>query len=129
MAKYAFALALTGIAALACAVPALGADDPLTGYYGNTVISTGGMAEIHTHYRADHTFDLTGSMMGMSRSFKGTWTVAADGKICRTFVGEMPPRTTNPVCSLIAPHKAGETWTAASSDGSTRTFTIKPGIE
>lgn len=111
---------------------AAAADDPLAGYYGNTVISTGGMAEIHSHYRADHTFDLTGSMMGMSRSYKGTWAMAADGsgKICRIFVGDMPPRTTNPNCGpLAAGKKVGDTWTVTGSDGSTRTITIKTGIQ
>ena len=110
------------------AAPALAADDPLAGYYGNTVISTGGMAEVHTHYRADHTFDLTGSMMGMSRSFKGTWELK-DDKVCRTFVGEMPPGTTNPNCGPAMAHKVGDTWTMTTPAGATRTLTLKAGIQ
>src|SRR6185436_19092158 len=39
------------------AMPTFAADDIMTGFYGNTVVSTGGMFEAHTHYRADHTFD------------------------------------------------------------------------
>jgi hypothetical protein len=116
------------LAAAGAAPAALAADDPLAGYYGNTVVSTGGMLEIHTHYRADHTFDLAGSMMGMHRDYKGTWSMAADGKLCRIFVGDLPPNTTNPVCSIVPPHKVGDTWTV-DSNGSTRTVTIKPGVQ
>ncbi len=111
------------------AAPAFAADDVMAGYYGNTLISTGGIAEIHTHFRADHSFDLTGSRMGMSRSFKGTWTIDDKANLCRTFVGEMPPSTTNPVCSPMTAHKAGDSWTTTAKDGSTRNLTIKPGVE
>lgn len=117
-------------AAMLCVVSsgAMAADDPLAGYYGNTVISTGGMAEIHTHYRADHTFDVTGSMMGMSRSYKGTWELKGD-QVCRTFIGDMPPRVTNPNCGPLAGgKKVGDTWTVT-SNGSTRTITLKAGIQ
>lgn len=90
--------------------PALAADDSMVGFYSNTVISTGGPAEVHTHYRADHTFDLVASMMGMSRTFKGTWAADSKGNICRTYVGELPPNTPSPVCTPIAPHKVGDIW-------------------
>ncbi|HEX4302929.1 MAG TPA: hypothetical protein VHZ78_09050 [Rhizomicrobium sp.] len=113
------------------AAPALAAEDVMAGYYGNTAISTGGLgaAEIHTHYRADHTFDLTGSMMGMSRNYKGTWSIDGTGKLCRIFVGDLPPNTVNPVCSLMAPHKVGDAWTVTSKDGSTRDVTLKAGVQ
>jgi hypothetical protein len=111
-----------------CTAPAFAADDGMAGFYGNTIVSTGGMAEIHSHYRADHSFDLTASMMGMSRSFQGTWAADGKGNICRTFAGDVPPHTPNPLCTPIAPHKAGETWTATYG-GNTRTLTVKPGIQ
>ncbi|MEJ0041380.1 MAG: hypothetical protein WDM81_03875 [Rhizomicrobium sp.] len=59
-------------ATLLIAAPALAADDVMASYLGNTVVSTGGMTESHTHYKADHSFDLVGSMMGMSKTFAGT---------------------------------------------------------
>ena len=118
---------LLSVAVLAAA-PAAAGDDVMANFYGNTVISTGGMAEVHTHYRADHSFDMTASMMGMSRTFKGTWAVDAKGNLCRTFVGGVPPDTTNPLCLLIAAHKVGDTWTI-DMNGSSRTVTLKAGIE
>ncbi|HEY1630446.1 MAG TPA: hypothetical protein VGF56_03985 [Rhizomicrobium sp.] len=108
--------------------PAFAADDIMAGYYGNTVVSTGGALEAHTHYRGDHGFDVTASMMGMSKSFKGTWALDGKGNVCRTFVGDMPPGMTNPQCAPIAAHKLGENWTVT-TDGKTRDFTLKPGVE
>lgn len=117
------------IATLALAVtPAFAADDIMAAYYGNTVVSTGGALEAHTHYRADHSFDVTASMMGMSRSFKGTWALDGKGDVCRTFVGDMPPGMTNPQCAPIAARKLGESWTVT-TDGKTRDFTLEPGVE
>ena len=120
---------LIASAFMIAATPGFAADDIMADYYGNTVVSTGGMAEVHTHYKADKTFDLTGSMMGMSRSFKGTWALDGKGQICRTFVGDMPPNTTNPNCGPIAARKVGETWTVTTPNGSTRTITLKAGIQ
>jgi opacity protein-like surface antigen len=111
-----------------CAAPALAADDVMAGFYGNTAISTGGMAEIHTHYRADHTFDFAASMMGMSRTGKGTWKIDAGGQICRN-IEDPPAGVTNPSCSPIAAHKVGDTWTMTAKDGTTRTVTLKAGIQ
>ncbi len=108
--------------------PALAADDVMANLYGNTVISTGGIADIHTHYRADHSFDMVASRMGMSRTFKGTWAIDAKGTLCRTFVGDAPRDTANPLCVPFAPHKVGETWTMQ-MNGSSRTVTLKAGIE
>ncbi|HTT97944.1 MAG TPA: hypothetical protein VMF58_07830 [Rhizomicrobium sp.] len=118
---------IASIAAL-CATPAFAGDDVMASTYGNTVVSTGGMSEVHTHYRADRSFDMVGSMMGMSKTFKGTWLLDGKGNLCRTFVGELPPNTTNPLCTPIAAHKIGETWTV-DANGSTRTVTLKAGIQ
>ena len=119
---------ITAAIAALCATPALAADDVMASTYGNTVVSTGGMSEVHTHYRADHSFDMVGSMMGMSKTFKGNWALDGKGNLCRTFEGELPPNATNPLCTPIAAHKIGETWTV-DANGSTRTVTLKAGIQ
>ena len=111
--------------AVLCAAPALAAEDVMAGYYGNTAVSTGGAAEIHTHYRADHTFDFVGSMMFVSRTLRGTWALDGKGNICRTYIGDPPPDTPNPNCGPIVAHKVGDTW--KSKDG-VRTITLKAGI-
>jgi hypothetical protein len=120
-----FAVALFAIAATS----AFAADDPMAGYYGNTIVSTGGMAEVHSHYRADHSFDMVGSMMGMSKTFQGTWAEDGSGKICRTFKGDAPPNTPNPLCTALPAHKIGDSWTLTQPDGSTRNLTLKAGIQ
>ena len=120
-------LIAASIAAL-CVTPALAADDVMANTYGNTVVSTGGMSEVRSHYRADHSFDMVGSMMGMSKTFKGTWALDGKGNLCRTFDGETPPNTTNPLCTPVAAHKVGETWTV-DANGSMRTVTLKAGIQ
>ena len=115
-------LIAASVAAL-CATPAFAADDVMANTYGNTVISTGGAAEVHTHYRADHSFDMVGSTMGMSQTFNRTWALDGKGYLCRTFVGGVPPNTANPLCTPIAAHTLGETWTV-DANGSTRTVTL-----
>jgi hypothetical protein len=121
------AAASVTIAALSV-TPALAGDDVMASTFGNTVVSTGGMSEVHTHYRADHSFDMVASMMGMSKTFKGTWSLDGKGHLCRTFEGEAPRNTANPLCLPIAAHKLGETWTVE-ANGETRTATLKPGIQ
>jgi opacity protein-like surface antigen len=108
-----------------CAASAFAADDPMASFYGNTIVSTGGKAEIHTHYRADHTFDFVGSMMFMHRTFKGTWALDGKGNLCRTYVGDTPPSTPNPQCTPFVPRKLGDTWKSKDNE---RTFTLKAGI-
>ena len=120
-------LIAASVAAL-CATQAFAGDDVMANTYGNTIVSTGGMSEVHTHYRADHSFDMVGSMMGMSKTFKGSWALDGKGNLCRTFDGEVPPNTTNPLCTPIAAHKIGETWTVT-ADGKTRTVTLVAGVK
>jgi len=110
---------------LAGAVSALAGDeDVMSGYYGNTAISTGGRAELHTTYNADHTFVMKVPAYGME--FKGTW--ALDGaKLCRTYESP-PPGVTNPLCTPVEAHKVGDTWTL-DADGTTRTMTLVKGIQ
>ncbi len=115
-------------ACVLCSGAALAGDDVMAGYFGNTTVSTGGMLEVHTHYKADHTFDFSASMIGMSRSGKGTWKIDASGQLCRDI--ENPPAgVTNPSCSPVAAHKVGDTWTMTQKDGSTRSIALKPGIQ
>ena len=114
--------------AILTAAPAWAADDVMASFYGNTVVSTGGIAEVHTHYRPDHSFDMVASRMGFSRVFKGTWAIDAKNNLCRTFVGDAPPDTPNPLCLPFTPHKVGESWTV-DVNGSSRTATLKAGIE
>jgi hypothetical protein len=120
-------LLAASIAAL-CATPAFAGDDVMASTYGNTLVSTGGMSEVRSHYRADHSFDMVGSMMGMSKTFKGTWALDGKGNLCRTFDGEAPPNATNPMCTPVAAHKIGDTWTVE-ANGATRTVTLKAGIQ
>jgi opacity protein-like surface antigen len=122
MRKYLIAACL----AAASATPAIAADDPMAGFYGNTIVSTGGSATLRTHYRADHTFDFTGSMMFVSRTFKGTWALDGKGGLCRTYEGKPPPDTPNPNCVPLVPRKVGDVW---KSKDNARTFTLKAGIE
>ena len=108
--------------------PALAADDVMAGYYGNTAVASGGMAETHTHYRADHTFDVSATAMGMSYNFKGTWAVDDKGQLCRTYADPAPPNTPNPLCTPVAAHKVGDTWTVTMG-GNSRTITLMAGIQ
>ena len=101
-------------------------DEPMAGFYGNTIVSTVGSATMRTHHRPDHTFDLVGSMLFMRRTFKGTWALDGKGNICRTYIGDLPPDTTNPSCAPIVARRIGEVW--KSKDG-TRTSTLKAGVQ
>jgi len=113
------------IAAALAAAPAPIAGDVMANFYGNTIVSTGGKVTLRTHYRADHTFDFSGSVLFMSKTFKGTWVLDGKGGICRTYIGDTPPDTTNPQCIPIAARKIGEVW---KSMDNTRTITLKAGI-
>lgn len=114
-----------GILFSCLALPAYAEDDVMAGFYGNTIVSTGGGFEIHMHYRADHTFDFVGSMMFMKRTFKGTWALDDKGNLCRTYIGDAPPHTQNPVCAPVVPRKVGDTW---KSNDNKRSFILKAGI-
>ena len=106
---------------------ALAADDIMAGYYGNTVVSVGGVLESHTHYRADHTFDVSASAMGQSFNDKGTWAIDDKGQLCRTYE-KPPPGFPNPLCIPAEAHKVGDSWTV-SVNGQTRNMSMKAGIQ
>jgi hypothetical protein len=114
--------------AILAAAPAWAADDMMANFYGNTVISTGGIAEVHTRYRPDHSFDMVASRMGFSRTFKGIWAIDAKNNLCRTFVGDAPPDTANPLCVPFTPRKVGDAWTMQ-MNGSSLSITLKAGVE
>ncbi len=120
---------LVATATALLATPAFAAgDEIMANYLGNTVIATGGMAETHSHYKADHSFDVVGTMMGMSKTFSGTWAVK-DGQLCRTYVGEQPPGLpSNPFCTPWESHKVGDSWTVTMGSN-TRNLTLKAGIQ
>lgn len=103
---------------------ALAGDEGMTPFFGNTAIVTGGMADTHTYYNADHTFTLKAPAFGME--WKGTWKM--DGaNLCRTYE-KPPPGVTNPFCTVFAPHNVGDTWTMT-LDGKTRTISLVKGIQ
>lgn len=107
--------------------PALAGDDIMAGYYGNTVVSVGGVLESHTHYRADHTFDVSATAMGQSFNDKGTWAIDDKGQLCRTYESP-PPGFPNPLCIPAEAHKVGDSWTV-SVNGQTRNMSMKAGIQ
>jgi|SRR6185369_14239288 hypothetical protein len=119
---------LIAAAALALAsAPALAADDVMAGYYGNTVVSSGGMGEAHTHYKADHTFDVSMSAMGQTFNGKGTWSIDDKGQLCRNYETP-PPGMPNPLCIPAEAHKVGDAW-SVTINGQTRNLTLKAGVE
>ena len=119
-------LVICAFSIVLCASTALADDDPMAGFYGNTVVTTVGSATMRTRYRPDHTFDMVGSMFFMKRTFKGTWTIDGEGQVCRTYVGDAPSDTTNPSCVLIVARKVGETWKTKDGKG---TSTLKAGVQ
>jgi hypothetical protein len=113
-------------ALLLCGGAALAADDPMAGFYGNTVISTGNGIESRTHFNADHTFDAKFTQGAQIFASKGTWT-AAGGQVCRTY-DPPPPGFTNPICIPAEPHKVGDHWTVTAGGG-TRDVTLVAGVQ
>jgi hypothetical protein len=99
------------------------ADDVMANFYGNTIIAKTDMSEVRMHYRADHTFDGTGSSMIGSMGLKGIWKLDNQGQLCRTY-DTPPPGVTNPLCTPWTAHKVGDTWTLGN-----RTITLVPGIQ
>ncbi|HUO93372.1 MAG TPA: hypothetical protein VMU22_10645 [Rhizomicrobium sp.] len=95
-------------------------DDVMAGFYGNTAVATGGMAETHTSYSADHSFVMKVPSYGVQ--FKGTWTLNGT-QLCRTF-DSPPPGVSNPLCTPIEAHKVGDTWKAGE-----RTVTLVKGVQ
>lgn len=107
------------------AAPLLAESDPMASFYGNTIVSTSGSTTIRMHYRADHSFDFTGSMLFISKSFRGSWVLDGKGDVCRTYAGDLPPDTVNPQCVPITSHNVGDVW---KSPDNSRTYSLKAGV-
>jgi hypothetical protein len=108
------------VSLLAFSATAALADDAMASLYGNTVIAKGGLADTHSYYTADHSFTMKAPAFNME--WKGTWKVEGT-QLCRTF-DKAPPRVSNPLCTPLAAHKIGDTWTVAG-----RTVTLVQGIQ
>ncbi len=117
-------VAAASAALVLCITPAFAADDVMAGFYGNTVISTGGAVESRTHFKADHTFDAV--FGGGMFTSKGTWEIK-DGNVCRTYDPPLP-NIPNPVCVPAEPHKVGDKWTVT-VNGDTRQVSLVAGIQ
>lgn len=115
---------LGAVLSLGFAISASAGDDVMAGFYGNTVVGTGGMAETHTVYSADHNFVMKAPAFGAE--YKGTWALNG-ANLCRTFESP-PPGVTNPLCTPIEAHKVGDTWTVTAG-GNTRTVTLVKGVQ
>jgi len=96
--------------------------DPMAALYGNSLIVKGGGPESHTRYNADHTFE--GIAPEYNYPYKGTWEIAADGKLCRTFDPAVPT-VSNPDCDAVPTGHVGDTWT----DDKGRTISIVAGVQ
>jgi hypothetical protein len=116
-------LIAAAVVAISCTAAQAGSD-VMTNFYGNTAVSTGGIAESHSYYRPDHTFTMKVPSFGVE--FKGSWSVD-NGTLCRTFE-KAPPGVTNPLCTPVVAHNVGDTWTVT-VDGKTRTVTLVAGIQ
>ena len=108
-------------------VQALAADDPMAGFYGNTVVVTGGGFQAHVHYRPDHTLDISGTNSGQAFSTSGTWKIDDKGQLCRSY-HKTPPTLPNPLCSPATPHKVGDTWTVSPLTGTARNVSLVAGV-
>jgi hypothetical protein len=96
----------------------------MSGYYGNTLITTSGIFKTHTVYRPDHTFSMRVPLIGSE--YKGTWQV--DGtQLCRN-LEVAPPGAPNPLCITAAAHKVGDIWTIDTPMGKA-TVTLVQGIQ
>lgn len=109
-----------------CTGPALAGDEVMAGYFGNTVIGKSALGESHTHYKADHTFDVALSSAMGSFTGKGTWKVE-NGQLCRTYE-QPPPGIPNPLCITAEAHKPGDTWTVTFG-GQSREVSMVAGIK
>jgi hypothetical protein len=114
---------ILGAAALLASTSFVFADDIMAGYYGNTVIAKGTLGESHVHYKADHSFDGSGSSIMGKMDLKGTWTLDDKGQLCRTY-DTPPPGVSNPLCTAWAAHKVGDSWSMMD-----RSITLVQGVQ
>lgn len=100
---------LGAVAALALsATAALAGDDVMASRFGNTTITTDASGQSSKiYYEADHSF--TG-VQG-EQQLAGSWEVKGS-QVCLTFSSDAPPGYPNPICTPVANHAVGETWSA-----------------
>lgn len=122
--RFGLTLAAGSVALLLSGGAAFAADNLMTGFYGNNVISTGGTVESRTHFKADHTFDAV--FGGGMFTSKGTWEIR-DGQLCRTYDPPLP-NIPNPLCVPAEQHKVGDKWTVT-VNGDVRQVSLVAGIQ
>lgn len=118
-------LILAAVAFAASAVVAIAADDPMSGRYGNTVVTTmaDGKEAGRTYYDADGTF----SRKTPAGEIKGTWKVEGD-KLCLTQTEPAPAAGTAPICIPANGGKQiGDSWDVTLPDGTKLKATIQKG--
>lgn len=87
---------------------AMAGDEVMASRFGNTTITSDGSGMTSKiYYEADHSF--TG-VQG-EQQLAGTWEVKGS-QVCLTFSSEAPPGYPNPICTPVANHAVGETWSA-----------------
>jgi hypothetical protein len=101
-------VSVLGIAALLASTSLGSAGDIMAGYYGNTLVATTAESQIHIHYRADHTFDASGTSATGPIAFKGMWSFNKMGALCR--IRNTAPPKTDPVCEDWSAHAVGDRW-------------------
>ena len=100
---------LGAIAALALsATAALAGDEVMASRVGNTTITTdaSGMSS-KIYYEADHSF----SGVQGDLQLAGTWAVKGS-QVCLTFSSAAPPGYPNPICTPVAAHNVGDSWSS-----------------
>lgn len=97
-----------GMAALLVSTSFGCAEGLMAGYFGNTVVATTAEGELHIHYRADHTFDASGTNAGGPIAFKGTWSFNKKGALC--LIRDTAPPKAEPNCEDWYVHAVGDSW-------------------
>ena len=99
---------------------ALGADEIMANYFGNTVIATSQMGELRVHYKPDHSFSGRADGPMGKYDIRGTWKFDEHGNLCRTYSTngtDLPPGMPNPYCAAWSAHNVGDVWTVVGQDG------------
>lgn len=79
--------------------------NPLSAFFGNTLITRDDGITAHFYYNEDHTF--TGTVPAFQFALKGTWSLNDKGEVCRVF-DPLPPTVHNPDCGMMMVHAVGE---------------------
>lgn len=100
---------LAAVAALTLsATAALAGEEVMASRFGNTTITSDASgASTKIYYEADHSF--TG-VQG-DQQLAGTWAVKGS-QVCLTFTSDAPPGYPNPICTPVAAHNVGDSWSS-----------------